>query len=133
MVLAKGFQVVVAAEVLEMSVGDDEVGCEHGRGDFAAVGAVADEGVDQSWALGWLGFFDGAVSVVYVNEVGRKVERKGEWGGSRSVGSHTRVPMGRLRMDARLTNASCTAPQKHVAVASSSLDQPSSAQPDNGM
>ena len=26
---------------------------------------------------------------------------------------------------ARLTNANCTAPQKHVAVASSSLDQPS--------
>ena len=34
---------------------------------------------------------------------------------------------------ARLTNANCTAPQKHVAVASSSLDQPSSAQPDKGM
>lgn len=33
----------------------------------------------------------------------------------------------------RLTNASCTAPQKHVAVASSSLDQPSSAQPARGM
>lgn len=32
-----------------------------------------------------------------------------------------------------LTNASCTAPQKHVAVASSSLDQPSPAHPASGM
>ena len=31
-----------------------------------------------------------------------------------------------------LTNASCTAPQKHVAVASSSVDQPSLARPANG-
>lgn len=33
----------------------------------------------------------------------------------------------------RLTNASCTAPQKHVAVASSSLDHPSSAPPAKGI
>ena len=32
---------------------------------------------------------------------------------------------GRVDAGARLTNANCTAPQKHVAVASSSLDQPS--------
>lgn len=32
----------------------------------------------------------------------------------------------------RLTNASCTAPQRHVAVASSSLDQPSFAKPARG-
>ena len=58
--------------MLQMSVGDDEVGCEHGCGNFAAVGAVADEAVDQSWGLGWLGFLEGAVSVVYVNEFGRR-------------------------------------------------------------
>lgn len=52
--LAEGLQVVLAAEVLEVRVGDGEVGCEHGRGDFAAVGAVADEAVDQAGALGWL-------------------------------------------------------------------------------
>ena len=38
----------------------------------------------------------------------------------------------RTDLDARLTNASCTAPQKHVAVASSSLDQPSLALPARG-
>ena len=43
--LAPGFEVVLAAEVFEVGVGDDEVGGEHGGGDFAAVGAVADEGV----------------------------------------------------------------------------------------
>ena len=32
---------------------------------------------------------------------------------------------GRRDGGSRLTNANCTAPQKHVAVASSSLDQPS--------
>ena len=53
--LAEGFQIVAAADVLEVRVRDGKVGCEHGRGDFAAVGAIADEGVDQAWALGWLG------------------------------------------------------------------------------
>lgn len=53
--LAEGFQIVAAADVLEVRVGDGKVGCEHGRGDFAAVGAIADEGVDQARALGWLG------------------------------------------------------------------------------
>ena len=52
--LAKGLKVVAAAHVLEVRVGDGEVGCEHGGGDFAAVGAVADEAVDQTGALGWL-------------------------------------------------------------------------------
>ena len=51
----KGFQVVTAAQVLQVCVGDGEVGCEHRRGDFVAVRAVADEGVDQARALGWLG------------------------------------------------------------------------------
>ena len=52
--LAKGLQVVAAAHVLEVGVRDGEVGREHGGGDFAAVGAVADEAVDQTGALGRL-------------------------------------------------------------------------------
>ena len=52
--LAKGLQVVAAAQVPEVLVRDGEVGREHGGGDFAAVGAVADEAVDQAGALGWL-------------------------------------------------------------------------------
>ena len=52
--LAKGLQVFAAAQVPEVGVGDGEVGREHGRGDFAAVCAVADEAVDQARALGWL-------------------------------------------------------------------------------
>ena len=43
--LAEGFQIVAASYVLQVGVGDGKVGCEHGRGDFAAVGATADEGV----------------------------------------------------------------------------------------
>lgn len=39
----------------------------------------------------------------------------------------------RTQVAGGLTNASCTAPQKHVAVASSSLDQPSPAHPASGM
>ena len=53
-VLAKGFEVVAAADVLQIVVVDDEVGCEHGCRDFVAVIAVADEAVDHSWALSWL-------------------------------------------------------------------------------
>ena len=52
--LAKGLKVVAAAQVLEVRVGDGEVGCEHGRGDFAAVRAVTDEAINQARALGWL-------------------------------------------------------------------------------
>lgn len=44
--LAEAFQVVSPADVFQVRVGDDEVGCEHGGCDFAAVGAVADERVD---------------------------------------------------------------------------------------
>lgn len=52
--LAKGLEVVAAARVLEVLVRDGEVGREHGGGDFVAVGAVADEAVDQPRALGGL-------------------------------------------------------------------------------
>lgn len=54
-VLAERLEVVAAAQVLQVRVGDGEVGCEHGRRDLAAVGAVADEGGDQAGTLGWLG------------------------------------------------------------------------------
>ena len=52
--LTEGFQIVAAAQVPEVGVRDGEVGREHGGGDFAAVGAVADEAVDEARALGWL-------------------------------------------------------------------------------
>jgi len=55
--LTEGVQVVAAAQLLQVRVGDGEVGCEHGRGDFAAVRAVANEGVDQACALDWLGIW----------------------------------------------------------------------------
>lgn len=53
--LAEGLQVVAPAQVPQVRVGDGEVGCEHGGGDFVAVRAVAEEGFDQARALGWLG------------------------------------------------------------------------------
>lgn len=54
--LARGvlLQLVLAAGVLHLAVLDDEVGGEHGGGDLATVGAVADEGVDEAGLLGWL-------------------------------------------------------------------------------
>ena len=67
-----------------------------------AVGAVADEAADEGGAVGWLGH---GVSVEGVEEGMRG------WG---------------------LTNESWTAPQKQVAVASSSLEQPSLAKPARG-
>jgi hypothetical protein len=48
--LAEGREVLAAAQVLQVRVGDGEVGREHGRGDLAAVGAVAEEGTDQARA-----------------------------------------------------------------------------------
>lgn len=44
--LAKCGQLVAAAEVLQVRIGDDKVGCEHGRGDFMAIRAIADEAGD---------------------------------------------------------------------------------------
>lgn len=52
--LAPGREVIAAAQVLQVRIIDGEVGCEHGCRDFAAVRAVADEGVDQAGAFGWL-------------------------------------------------------------------------------
>lgn len=52
--LTEGLQVVAAAQVLQVRVIDGEVGCVHGRSEFVAVGAVADEGADETRAMGWL-------------------------------------------------------------------------------
>lgn len=51
LVLAPALQIVLATNILDVGVVDGEVGGEHGSGDLAAVEAVADEGVDQTWAL----------------------------------------------------------------------------------
>lgn len=45
-VLSPSGQFVFPADVLEASVHDGEVRAEHGRAEFVAVAAVADEGVD---------------------------------------------------------------------------------------
>lgn len=37
-----------------MGICDGEVGCEHGCGDFVAVGTIADEAVDETGTFGWL-------------------------------------------------------------------------------
>ncbi len=53
--LDEGLQVIAAAQVLQVRIGDGKVECEHGRGDVVAVRAVAYEIVNQVRALGWLG------------------------------------------------------------------------------
>lgn len=127
--LAEGRQVVAAAQVLQVRVGDGEVGCERGRGESVAVGAVAGGGVDQARALDWLGGLGGGVGAEEMRWIWG-VRRKG--GGRKLAGRLSRVH-GRADSGARLMTASCTAPQKHVAIASSSFDQLSSAQPARGM
>lgn len=52
--LAPAAEVLLAPQVLQVLVVDGEVGREHGGRDLAAVCAVAHEGVDEAWALGWL-------------------------------------------------------------------------------
>lgn len=52
--LAPAAEVLLAPKVLQVLVVDGEVGREHGGRDLAAVCAVAHEGVDEAWALGWL-------------------------------------------------------------------------------
>lgn len=54
LVVAPASEVVLATDELEVGVVDGEVGGEHGRGDFAAVEAVADKGVDQAWSYNGL-------------------------------------------------------------------------------
>jgi hypothetical protein len=50
LVVSPSGEVVLATVEFEVGVVDGEVGGEHGRGDFAAVVAVAEEGVDQTWS-----------------------------------------------------------------------------------
>jgi hypothetical protein len=105
--------------VLQIFVVNGEVGCEHGRGEFAAIRAIADEGVDQARAFDWL------VAVLEQRRQMSLVERKEE-----------SQPMARSLVQdsgARLTNASCTAPQRQVAVASPSLYPRSLAREFRGM
>lgn len=58
--LTESLQVLAAANVPQVRVRDGEVGSEHGSGDFAAIGAVADEGVDQAVPVGRLEIVSGA-------------------------------------------------------------------------
>jgi len=44
--IGPALEVVAAAQVLQILVVNGEVGCEHGRGEFAAIPAVANKGVD---------------------------------------------------------------------------------------
>lgn len=99
-------EVLLAAQVLEVLVVDGEVGCEHGRCDLAAVCTVAHECVDEAWALGRL-------CLALANVCDARMRGLGHDAGN--------------GLGMRLTNDSWTAPQKQVAVASSSVDQPSSA------
>jgi len=46
MALTVSFENVLAAEVFEVGIFDGEVGGEHGGGEFVAVEAVANEGID---------------------------------------------------------------------------------------
>lgn len=88
--------------MLEVRVQDGEVGGEHAGCDLVAVGAIADESVDEAGGFGGLG-----VAQCQRRSLGWEVLRG-------------------------LTKASCTAPQKQVAVASVSVDQPSFARPARG-
>lgn len=49
--LAEGLQGLAAAQVLQVRVVHGEVGRVHRRRELVAVGAVADEGPDESWAV----------------------------------------------------------------------------------
>jgi len=53
LVLREGCQVLLSAGMLQVLVVDDEVRGEHASGDLPAVGAVADEGVDETGLIGW--------------------------------------------------------------------------------
>lgn len=87
-----------------MRIVDGEVGCVYRCSEFVAVRAVADEGADKTRAMGWLQF-RGSIRVGQIDEKAQTSKH---------------------------TNDSCTIPQKQVAVASSSLDQPSLAKPATG-
>ena len=73
-----------------MRFGDDEVGCEHGRGDLVTVRAVADERAQEAGPLDWL--------TVIVSLPTREP-------------SEMHMSETAARNEVRLTNSSCTAPQ----------------------
>jgi hypothetical protein len=52
--LAKGLEKLLSADVFEIFIVDDKIWGEHWSSDFAAVGAVADKAGDVAWALGRL-------------------------------------------------------------------------------
>lgn len=89
----------------KVRVRDGEIGCEHGGCDFAAIGAVADEAIQETRARGWLHIISTRILSWEIKE----------------------------RRGLQHTNANCTAPQKHVAVASSSPEYPSLARPARGI
>ena len=70
--LAEGLEVVSATKVLHVCIVYNEVGGEHGGGDFAAIAAVADETIDKAWALGWLWFGDDVRAETILKASGRE-------------------------------------------------------------
>lgn len=52
--LAIGSELLAAARMFQVCIGDDKVGGEHGRVDFVVVAAVAEEAVDQPRGFGCL-------------------------------------------------------------------------------
>ena len=53
-ILTESFEIFTTPEVLQMSVCNNKVGCEHGCSNFAAVCAATDKSVDQTWGFGGL-------------------------------------------------------------------------------
>jgi len=46
LVLSVFGEFILSTEMFETGILDNEIGCKHGRGDFTAVGTIADEGID---------------------------------------------------------------------------------------
>lgn len=113
-VLRESGEVVLASQVGDVFVVGREIRCEHGCRDLVAVGAMAHKGAYQTWCLCWLFSFANMSSVSH---------RFSFLLGHRHLGE----------LGYRLTTLSCTAPQKHVAVASVSVDHPSFANPVRGI
>lgn len=95
--LTKGWEIVLTTDVLEICVVYCNIGLVEGWADLATVDAMADMAIEQTGLFQWL-----------------FIIMLGPWSFRFS-----------LYHSGRLTSTSCTAPQKQVAVASSSVDQPS--------
>jgi hypothetical protein len=110
--LAEGGEVTFTAGVLEMRVCNGDVGLVERRSDLAAVDAMADMTVYEAWFLQWL----------Y-----KVLARKTQDHNPREDKTKEQECRSLRRINAdQLTSTSCTDPQKQVAVASFSVDQPSS-------